>query len=450
MKRIYTTLSLRPQFHFSQKVGWNNDPNGMVYWDGEWHLFFQHNPVGVRWGNMTWGHAVSPDLIHWEQLPDALFPETMARGACFSGSAVVDHKNTTGWGRDGRPALVAILTDTGSGESLAYSLDNGRRFTWYENNPVVQHRGRDPKVIWYRYRDGDTALNSQAERLGGHWVMAVYDEHPEYGRNIAFYTSTDLKDWTEQSHLPGYFECPELFELPVAGEPSQRRWVVYAADAQYAIGRFDGRKFVPEHSGKQRLHYGQYYASQLFNDAPGERRIQIGWAKIEMPGMPFNQTFSFPHELSLERTENGLRLLANPIEEIRILRTQAWTRENCRLNPGEPVALEVTGELFDIRAEWKVGDAGGVVLDLGGDRIRYDVRSAKLDEAPLPAEGGRVVIRVLVDRPMLEINGNDGAVVITRARHGRGPIQQIRVLAEGATAHLIRLEVCGLRSIWKK
>jgi hypothetical protein len=139
------TEELRPQFHFSQKVGWNNDPNGMVYHRGEWHLYFQHNPVGWGWGNMTWGHAVSRDLVHWEQLPNALFPGTMARGACFSGSATVDKMNTSGWGPN---TLVAFLTDTGAGEAVAHSKDNGRTFTWYEGNPVVRHKGRDPKVIW--------------------------------------------------------------------------------------------------------------------------------------------------------------------------------------------------------------------------------------------------------------------------------------------------------------
>ncbi len=208
---------LRPQFHFSQKVGWNNDPNGMVYLDGEWHLFFQHNPVGWKWGNMTWGHAVSEDLVHWKQLPNALFPGTMATGACFSGGATIDKGNTAGWKTGDNDVLVAFLTDTGAGESVAYSNDRGRSFTWYADNPVVKHRGRDPKVIWYAYGPQDSPLSEQARKLGGHWVMAVYDEHPEYGRNVAIYTSTDLKHWQEQSHLPGFYECPELFELTVDG-----------------------------------------------------------------------------------------------------------------------------------------------------------------------------------------------------------------------------------------
>jgi len=277
----FYTEALRPQLRFSQKVGWNNDTNGMVYYDGEWHVYFQHNPVGWKWGNMTWGHAVSTDLIHWEQLPNALFPGTMAKGACFSGSAAMDPNNTSGFQTGKEKVLVAALTDTGAGEAIAYSNDRGRTFTWYDKNPVVKHDGRDPKIIWYE--------------PGRHWVMAVFDQSKEHGQGIAFYTSTDLKNWTEQSHLTGYFECPEIFELPVdpsasddsagtSGDKNNTRWVIFAADAQYAIGKFDGKAFTPEHEGKHRVHYGSYYASQTFSDPPDGRRIQIGWAKINKIG----------------------------------------------------------------------------------------------------------------------------------------------------------------------
>jgi fructan beta-fructosidase len=212
---------LRPQFHFSQKRGWNNDPNGMLYHDGEYHLFFQHNPYGWRWANMHWGHAVSKDLVHWEELPTALFPWTQAVAHCFSGSAVVDARNTAGFQSGDEKTIVAAFTDTGCGEAIAYSNDRGRTFTYYEGNPVVKHKGRDPKVIWYE--------------PGGHWVMAVYTEQ-DASRAIAFYTSPNLKDWEYQSRLDGFYECPELFELPVDGDPANTRWVVFAADAKYVLG----------------------------------------------------------------------------------------------------------------------------------------------------------------------------------------------------------------------
>jgi len=442
------TEALRPQFHFSQKVGWNNDPNGMCYYDGEWHLYFQHNPVGWKWGNMTWGHAVSKDLVHWEQLPNVLFPGTMATGACFSGGGLVDHRNTGGFKTGAEDVIVAFLTDTGAGEALAYSNDRGRTFTWYQGNPVVKHKGRDPKVIWYKYDKGDKPLNDAAAKLGGHWVMAVYDEHPQHKRNIAFYTSTNLKEWTGQSHLPGYFECPEILELPVDDDASKSRWVVFAADAQYTIGAFDGKTFTPEHEGKHRVHHGSYYASQIFSNAPDGRMIQIGWARFPFPGMPFNQTFTFPHELTLRTTGDGIRLFAEPVKQIEKLHGKRHTAENKTLAENRPAAVNVSGELFDIRATFEIGSAAAVGLDIGGERITYDAKANKLLDADLKPVDGKVAIRVLVDRPMIEVIGTGGRVYITRARGQKGEVSTISAFAAGGEAKLIQLEVHELNSIW--
>ncbi len=436
----------RPQFHFSQKVGWNNDGNGMVYYDGEYHLFFQHNPVGVKWDNMTWGHAISKDLVHWQQQSDKLFPRTMAQAMCFSGSAAVDKKNTSGLKNGDEDVIVAFLTDTGAGESLAYSNDRGRTFTWYEGNPVVKHRGRDPKVIWYAYDKQAQPLNDTAGKLGGHWVMAVYDENA--GRNIAFYTSTDLKNWTEQSHLTGFFECPEIFKLPVDGNAQNTRWVVTAADAQYVIGSFDGKTFTPEHEGKYRVHYGNYYAAQTFSDVPDGRRIQIGWAKIDMPGMPFNQTFSFPHELTLRTSTDGVRLFAEPVKEIEKLYSKTQKLQNKPLIKDQPAGIDTADQMFDIRAAFDIGSAEQAGLQIGSERVIYDAKSHKLDQADMNPVNGQVTIRVLVDRPMIEIIGNDGRVYITKPRNP-GEVSAIQAFATGGDAKLIKLEVHELNSIWR-
>ncbi|MCP5517095.1 MAG: glycoside hydrolase family 32 protein [Verrucomicrobiales bacterium] len=440
---------LRPQFHFSQAVGWNNDPNGMVWLDGEWHLFFQHNPVGWNWGNMTWGHAVSPDLVHWRQLPEALFPKTMATGDCFSGGGLVDRRNTAGWKTGTNDVLVVFLTDTGAGESVAYSNDRGRSFTWHEGNPVVQHRGRDPKVIWYAYGDGDEPLDATARDLGGHWVMAVYDEHDQHGRNIAFHTSTDLKHWTGQSHLSGYYECPEIFPLAVDGTVARTRWVVFAADAQYAVGRFDGRTFTPEHAGKHRVHWGKYYASQTFSDAPDGRRIQIGWAQIAMPGMPFNQTFSFPHELTLRTTADGIRLFAKPVAEIERLHRNRRSAAPQALSGDRVVALEESGDRIEVRARFRIGEAKEIGLDIGGNRIVYDAVNQRLGEATLQPVDGQLTLQVLVDRPMIEICANDGRVFMTLERAHRGAIGTIKAFAAGGAARLEEFEAFALASIWR-
>ncbi len=423
---------LRPQLRFSQRLGWNNDPNGMVYLAGEWHLFFQHNPYGWRWGNMHWGHAVSRDLLHWEQLPIAIYPGRHGDWA-FSGGAMVDERNSAGWQTGSEPVIVASWTSTGRGECLAYSNDRGRTFVEYEGNPVVRHQGRDPKIIWYA--------------PGEHWVMAVYSQVEER-RTIAFHTSKDLKSWKLASHLDGYYECPEIFELPVDGDPQDTRWVVFAADGRYALGGFDGQVFTPLHEGKHRLHYGSYYASQTFSNAPGERRIQIGWARIAMPGMPFNQAFSFPHELTLRTTPDGVRMFAEPVEEIEGLRRGTTGLTGGVLSDRKSFALGVAGELFDIRATFELRDAASVGFELGGDRIVYDVAAGKLGEAELSPVDGRIEIRVLVDRPLLEIIGNRGRVYVTSPRTTPGELTAIRAFARGGSARILDLEVHELSSIW--
>jgi len=425
---------LRPQFHFSQKIGWNNDPNGMVYYNGKWHLYFQHNPYGWNWGNMHWGHAVSEDLVHWEQLPIAIYNYKRGDWA-FSGGATVDEHNTAGWQTGDEKVIVASWTSTGRGECIAYSNDGGMTFTEYEGNPVIKHEGRDPKIVWYE--------------PGKHWVLAVYDHH-EDTPCVAFYNSTNLKDWQFQSRLKGYYECAELFELPVDGDKSNTRWVVFAADARYAVGKFDGKTFTPEHKGKHRVHYGSYYASQLFSNSPDGRRVQIGWAQIGMPGMPFNQTFSFPHELTLRTTDDGIRMFAEPVKEIEKIYKKKHTAKKKKLIEDKGVKLNVSGDIFDVTATFKLGNAKVLGLDIGGNRIEYNAEEGRLQDAPLKPVDGKVTIRVLVDRPMMEIIGNNGRVYITRPREKKGKVETIEAFASGGTAQLVQIEANELKSIWEK
>ncbi|MGB2823501.1 MAG: glycoside hydrolase family 32 protein, partial [Phycisphaerae bacterium] len=223
--------ALRPQFHMSQMRGWNNDTNGLLYYDGLYHFFWQCNPAGRGWANMYWGHATSPDMVHWTEHDRALrsfggnvknrHPK-MAVKNCFSGSGNVDLYNTAGWQTGKDKTLVLAFTDTGCGEALAYSTDRGKTWKYYEGNPVIKHSGRDPKLMWYE--------------PGKHWVIAVFDQDKDkkIGRNIALYMSKDLKKWELTSKIPGYFECAEIFELPVDGDPKKTKWVIYAADARYA------------------------------------------------------------------------------------------------------------------------------------------------------------------------------------------------------------------------
>jgi len=429
----------RPQFHFSQKVGWNNDPNGMVYYKGEWHLYFQLNPVALPWGNMTWGHAVSTDLVHWKQLPNVFHHRP--GDAMFSGGAAVDWKNVGGWKTGENDVIIATWTSTGRGECIAYSNDRGRTFTEYKGNPIIKHGGRDPKPLWYEYDADDKPISDAAKKLGGHWVIAIYDT--KGGRNIAFHTSTDLKKWTEQSHLMGYYECAELFSLPVDGDKKKTRWVVFAADARYAIGDFDGKTFTPDHKGKYQLHHGNYYASQLFSDAPDGRRIQIGWAKIGMGSSPFNQTFSFATELSLRTTKDGVRMFGLPVREIEKIRGKSFKTADKPLTPGKPVAMKTSGALFDIRAEFELGKAKSVGLEIDGKpAATFDTASGKLNGAmPLTPIDGRIVIRILIDRPMMEIFANNGEQIMTSPYKNDLNIESVKAFCLGGVAKLVSMEV---------
>jgi fructan beta-fructosidase len=440
--------ALRPQFHMSQMRGWNNDPNGMCFYDGQYHFFWQCNPAGRKWANMYWGHATSPDMIHWTEQDRALRPfggqvedrhPSMAVRNCFSGSGNVDLHNTAGWQRGNAKTIVLAFTDTGCGEAIAYSTDGGKTFTYYKGNPVIKHSGRDPKLVWYE--------------PGKHWVIAVFDQDKEHGRNIAIYTSRDLKEWTRQSNLPGYFECPELFELPVDDNPANKKWVIYAADARYAVGDFDGKTFTPDHEGKHRVHYGAYYASQCFSNAPDGRVVQMGWARIDIPNMPFNQTFTVPTRLTLRTTDDGIRMFATPIKELRQLRKpNPKTVEGTVLSADKPtVEIDAPGQLFDILVTLKKGTAAKAVFRFGENAVTYDFTARKLDEMPLEMKDGRVTFRVLVDRPMYEVCGGGGACYKTSGRRDQGkPLGTISLSAEGGSVTVESLEVYEMESAWKK
>ncbi|PZP50745.1 MAG: 2,6-beta-D-fructofuranosidase [Pseudopedobacter saltans] len=306
----------RPQFHFTTRRGWINDPNGLIFYEGEYHLFYQHNPFEKEWENMSWGHAVSKDLIHWEELTLALNSDSL--GTMFSGSAIIDYDNTAGFNKGKTPAMIAFYTvDNPEKEiqCMAYSLDKGRTWTKYDKNPVIDSKEkwhskdtRDPKVFWYA--------------PGKHWVLVLNERD---GHSI--YNSTNLKDWTYQSHTTGFWECPELFELAIDGNPNNKKWVMYGASGTYMIGHFDGKKFTPE-AGKYLYTTGSIYAAQTYTNIPQKdgRRIQIGWGRISHPNMPFNGMMLLPTELTLKNTKEGVRLACKPITETEMLfsKKESW------------------------------------------------------------------------------------------------------------------------------
>ena len=295
---------------------------------------------------MHWGHAVSKDLVRWRELPVALYPRQFGDW-CFSGSAVVDGANTSGWRRGKGPLLVLAYTSTGRGECIAFSNDLGRTWSEYEGNPVIRHRGRDPKLFWH----------APTRK----WVMAVYDEGDGRARDVAFYTSPDLKKWQYQSRVAGFYECPDLFPLTVDGNAKNIKWVLSAADGKYLLGHFDGRTFTRE-AGKHQVWHGNFYAAQTFDGAPGDRRVQIGWGNgITFPGMPFNQQMTIACELTLRTTDEGVRCSLPRSRRLNgSAKSHAW--KNLTLKTGDNPLAGVTGELLDVAVEFRPAAAGRMTL----------------------------------------------------------------------------------------
>jgi fructan beta-fructosidase len=439
---------LRPQFHFTSKRGWNNDANGMVYYDGQYHLFYQHNPYGWNWGNMTWGHAVSEDMIHWTELGDAIHPDRL--GTVFSGSAVVDVNNTAGFQTGDEEVIVCVYTSAGGTnpmsmgqpftQSIAYSNDRGRTWNIYEGNPILGHingGNRDPKVIWY----GPT----------NQWVMALYLDDNKMG----FLTSKDLKSWQLQRRLKCFHECPELFELPLNGDRNNKKWILYGGSGDYLIGDFDGRQFTHQAGPIPFQHGNCFYASQTFSNIPAEdgRRIQIAWGRVAMPGMPFNQMMLFPVTLTLRTTEEGPHMFAEPISEIEKLHKKQWRWKNEILKPEENLLSGISGELFHIRAELKVGDVKQIGFIIRDVPVNYDVRKQQLScqnkTATLKPEDGNIRLEMLVDRTSIEIFGNDGRIYIPIGVILAGNSKSLEIFTKGGDTEINSLEVFELSSIWR-
>jgi len=449
---------LRPQFHFSSKRGWNNDPNGLMYYKGEYHMFYQHNPFGWEWGNMTWGHAISTDLVHWVEQGDKLHADEL--GQMWSGSGVVDWKNTTGFQTGDEPPLVVIYTNAGDNsqwskgkpftQGIAYSNDRGRTWTKYSGNPVLGHvkgGNRDPKVQWWEKTQ--------------EWVIVLYLSDGE----VAFYTSKDLKQWKAQGTMMSNHECPELVQLTVDGDKDNKKWVHYAAHGEYFIGDFNGREFTKE-TEPIRYNYGNmFYASQMFNDIPEDdgRDIQIAWARVNLPDMPFNQMMTFPVSLSLRTTEEGLRMFAYPVKEIENIHGKQYRWEDEELNPGDNPLADVKGNLFDIDAEIDVGDADEVGFEINGFPVSYDVRKKVLtggegkegDEfssgetwASLAPVDGKISLRILVDRPSVEIFANNGRIYMPMQAVRDLSNKSLKIYAKGGAANIEELTVHEVKSIW--
>ncbi len=433
----------RPQFHFTPRRGWNNDPNGLIFYEGEYHLFYQHNPYEKEWGNMHWGHAVSRDLVHWEELPEALYPDKL--GTMFSGSAVIDYDNTSGFGKGNTPAMVAIYTADSPEKQvqcIAYSLDKGRTWTKYAHNPVIDSKvkwnsqdTRDPKVFWYK--------------PGKHWVLVLNERD---GHSI--YTSKNLKDWNYESHVTGFWECPELFELPVDGDKNETKWVMYGASGTYMLGSFDGKEFIPE-SGKYYYTTGTIYAAQTFTNIPDAdgRRIQIGWGRVSHPGMPFNGMMLMPTELTLCQTKDGIRLFNNPVQEINSLMGNPVQWKSLTSDQANKLLKSYDqADCLRIKTTIKLSHATSAGLNLSGQKIiDYDMNSNRINGvfySPENMTSMELTADIFIDRTSIEVFIDGGAYSHSMERRAHSENKE-GFHFWGNNIEVKSLEVYPVGSIWK-
>jgi sucrose-6-phosphate hydrolase SacC (GH32 family) len=422
----------RPQFHFTAPRSWINDPNGLIYFDGEYHLMYQCNP-GSRephWDTegliAWWGHAVSTDLVHWEHLPLTSIHDG-------SGSGVVDVGNTAGFGSGDEDVLLAF-----HGRDVSYSRDRGRTWTAYEGNPVLPGRW-DPHV----FRHEPT----------GQWILVSFVDNPD---RCLFYRSDDLRHWNPTSGYDGLHECPVLFELPVEGEAA-RKWVLHPASGEYRIGTFNGERFHEESCGA-RLDYGDFYAAHLWHGrSPGDgRTIQIAWMNEgAFPAeMPFNQQLTFPYEVTLRRLPEGLRVCRRPVREIAHLVDRVVTAcDDVTLRPGENLLQGVEGDLYDLDIDADLEGTGRLVLTLRGERVVYDPAAETLQcgprSAPLRLPSRRLRLRVLLDRASIEVFADHGQIAIAHCFFPEPGDRALALETQGGNARVRRLRVRSLRSAWR-
>ncbi|MCX7669141.1 MAG: glycoside hydrolase family 32 protein [Anaerolineae bacterium] len=475
----------RPVYHFTPPANFINDPNGLVFLRGEYHLFYQHNPFGATWGHMSWGHAISRDLVRWEHLPVALWEEDGVM--IFSGSAVVDWRNTSGFGRGAEPLLIAIYTGhtaTEQAQCIAYSLDAGRTWTKYAGNPVLAIGStafRDPKVFWH----------AATQR----WIMVVVlaDEH-----RVRFYASPDLLHWQHLSDFgpagsaDGVWECPDLFPLAVADGDGETRWVlkvdvgVHAGPgregAQYFVGQFDGERFLNDNPPETALWVdggADFYAAQSWSDIPAAdgRRLWLAWmsnwryANVT-PTAPWRGAMTAPRQVLLRRTPAGLRLAQRPAVELTALREAHFRCAAATIGEANRQlrAARVAGDALEVAADFRLadGDQVGLRVRQGQDEetvIGYDAaaqelfvdrtRSGKTDFSPhfparhavtLPADAGRVRLHVLVDHCSVEVFAGSGHAVLTDLIFPSPTGNGLELFGAGRAPFVERLEVWQLKT----
>lgn len=434
----------RPHAHFTSMRGWLNDPNGLVWADGKYFMYYQHNPTGTKWDNMHWGSAVSADLIHWKEQGDVLFPSE--HGTVFSGCGIVDKKNVTGLKSGEHDVILFFYTaaggtsETSKGQPftqrLAYTTDNGKTIKHYDK-PIIEHiigENRDPKVIYYAADDS--------------YIMALY----LVGHEFALFKSKDLLNWHEIQRitLPDDIECPDFYPLCADGDQSNVKWVFSAAADRYYIGHFDGNHFTPE-SEQLRLNYGNAsYAAQSWSDVPDGRRIRTSFANIVKAGEPYGSCMSIPQEMSLKTVGGELRLCATPVAEIAHLYTKTDLFPKFHIDKEHSFKKKVESKACDICLQFSA--ESNITFSLFGMDLSYDAAHKRIrckdKEAPISAENSILSLRVIYDTLYTEIFADNGGVFMGMAHVQDTALNTLTVSSEHAST--VSVTVSEMKPFYQK
>lgn len=466
----------RPLFHHTPLYGWMNDPNGMFYKDGTWHLYYQHNPYGSRWQNLSWGHSTSRDLINWEHEPEAILPNGL--GYIFSGSAVIDSCNTGGFGDD---AVVAFFTSaaTSQVQSMAVSKDGGETFTNYSGNPVIPntHEARDPKVFWHEGTQ--------------RWIMLLA---AALNHEMEIHSSPDLVNWTYESSFgrgyggqDGVWECPDLIKLPIKGSKKEK-WVLICninpggpfggSAAQYFVGDFDGHKFTCDNAVNETrwMDYGKdHYATVTWYNAPDNRTVALGWMSNwqyanEVPTMQFRSANTLPRDLSLFRAPDGdLYLSVVPSPEVNAMRGTKESHQPFTLTDSVSYTLPIANDgVCEIDLGYNLKDAKGLSIILSnanGEKVtmKYDPRKhtflmdrqesglTKFSRhfptttvAPTLSRTSKGTLRLFIDRCSIEAFDGDGNFAMTNLVFPKDPYTTLTLVSDGGKTRIDTLDIYPL------
>ena len=429
---------MRPQAHFTTKNGWLNDPNGLIYLDGIYHMFYQHNPAEPNWGNMHWGHAESRDLIHWEEKDISLFPD--GRGAMFSGCAIIDDKNLLGKNDgDNKCALLFYTTTRPFCQYMSYSTDNFKTINTYGDKPIIPHiieANRDTKVVFC------DEMNC--------YIMVLYLVDNDY----CIFKSDDLISWQEvqRMQLQGDVECPDIFMMH--DSEGIRKWIIMGAHERYIVGTFENGKFIAEQSILP-LHYGNSaYAGQSFSNLPNGRIVRMVWDRWKVPAFNFNGQMGIPMEMSLSKYNDTYYIQANPVKEIENIYKTTSTYNNVNLTPDESFSESLESGAYLLKLKGENVKEGIITVSIFGRRIIFDFDKNNMSigdcKAPVSITNSGLDVTIVIDKCSMELFADGGKIYLTCISNNTVSDYNIPRLGVFANKPVTidSVEINSLESIW--